>query len=254
MKEQIRRLVQLQKIAFEIAEVESLRRRGPEQIEALEREFQEKRAEIGAAKVRHEQLVEARKTLEAEITSLSERLDSAQQKLMQVTNQQQYSAALNEIDSNRAHLTTLREKSQEYTAEIDELEAPAAEAEESIAAERSTVDAERLRIEGEIAHVDERLAELARAREEIVAELPKPSVGRFDQIRRARGGVAMAAIAGGACSACQMRIRPQVINLLRRGDDLIACDSCRRILYIPNEDEPALTPPEVEDTSAPTGS
>ena len=246
MKEHIRRLVQLQKIAFETAEVEALLRSGPEQLETLEREFQEKRAEIGSAKVRHEELVEARTTLEQEITALSERLDSAQQKLMQVTNQQQYSAALNEIDSNRSHLATLREKVDAYTSEIDELQAPAVEAEERIASERASVDAERVKIEAEIARIDVTLAELAKQREEIVDGLPKPFVGRFEQIARARGGIAMAAIAGGACSACQMRIRPQVVNLLRRGDELIACDSCRRILYLPVEDDPVIAQPSVE--------
>ena len=32
----------------------------------------------------------------------------------------------------------------------------------------------------------------------------------------------------GSCGACHVRLRPQVVNLARRGDDLVTCDGCHR--------------------------
>ena len=41
----------------------------------------------------------------------------------------------------------------------------------------------------------------------------------------------MAEARDGTCSVCHVRMRPQVYNEVRRGDTLIQCESCQRILY-----------------------
>ena len=40
------------------------------------------------------------------------------------------------------------------------------------------------------------------------------------------------------CSACNYRVRPQVVVEIRNGDTLVQCDSCKRILFFA-EEEPA---------------
>ena len=35
------------------------------------------------------------------------------------------------------------------------------------------------------------------------------------------------------CEICQVRIRPQVYQEIRKNDQIIACDACQRILYNP---------------------
>ena len=57
----------------------------------------------------------------------------------------------------------------------------------------------------------------------------------------------MTPIDKGACGACHVQLRPQVINLCRRGEDLIACDSCRRILFIPEREQPSAEAPEASE-------
>ena len=48
----------------------------------------------------------------------------------------------------------------------------------------------------------------------------------------------------GLCSACHVRLRPQVFQEIRRNDQIIQCFSCNRILYYippPPPVEPAVT-------------
>jgi predicted nucleic acid-binding Zn-ribbon protein len=48
--------------------------------------------------------------------------------------------------------------------------------------------------------------------------------------------VAVAAIEGELCTACHVRLRPAMVQLVRRNDDIVTCDSCQRILYyVPKE-------------------
>jgi len=43
--------------------------------------------------------------------------------------------------------------------------------------------------------------------------------------------VAVAEMKGDLCTACHVRLRPAVTQQVRRNSDLVACDSCQRILY-----------------------
>ena len=42
----------------------------------------------------------------------------------------------------------------------------------------------------------------------------------------------MAEVVNGSCSACFMSLRPQMQVEVKRGDQIITCESCTRILYV----------------------
>jgi predicted nucleic acid-binding Zn-ribbon protein len=59
-------------------------------------------------------------------------------------------------------------------------------------------------------------------------------------VARIRDGVAVAEARNGACMACFMALRPQVMAEVRRGEEIITCDNCNRILYYaPKDSAPA---------------
>lgn len=239
MKEIIERLVRLQEIGFELRAAEEERRRGPEALAAVDRAFEAQREEIGGERLRYEALVQELHRLREERERTRRRLELAQQKLMQVSNQREYSAVLNEIDSGKAHMIELEQAIETRESEIEELKGPAAEADERIAAAREQAEAEKRRIEQRIEELAGVIEELQRQQQELRSAIPPAVVARFEAIARARGGVALAAIVNDACGECRMRVRPQVINLVRRGAEIQICDSCRRILYIAPDEAPA---------------
>jgi predicted nucleic acid-binding Zn-ribbon protein len=68
---------------------------------------------------------------------------------------------------------------------------------------------------------------------------------RYERVRKGRRGVAVAEAVEGRCSACNMVIRLQFFQDLKKGDQVMACESCSRILY--------YNPPvSVEDTAGET--
>jgi predicted nucleic acid-binding Zn-ribbon protein len=48
---------------------------------------------------------------------------------------------------------------------------------------------------------------------------------------------------GDLCAACHVRLRPAITQQVRRGTELVACDSCQRILF-------AKPAPATETTTA----
>jgi len=99
--------------------------------------------------------------------------------------------------------------------------------------------------------IGDRLATARKEREEVFASLPKPMSALYSRIgARIRDGVAVAEARNRSCSACFMSLRPQMMSEIRRGDEIITCDNCGRILYVAPPAEPvkadaATTQPNV---------
>ena len=54
---------------------------------------------------------------------------------------------------------------------------------------------------------------------------------RYEKVRKARRGIGIAEALEGRCSVCNMAMRPQFFQDLKRGDQVMSCESCLRILY-----------------------
>ena len=58
-----------------------------------------------------------------------------------------------------------------------------------------------------------------------------PLLARYEQLLKQRRGLAVARMNSEMCAACHVRLRPHVTQQIRRNDEIVACESCQRILY-----------------------
>ncbi len=150
-----------------------------------------------------------------------------------------------EIDAAQKELGVVEERVLERMMDADALAAEIKKAEQTLATEQREVDAEKKTLAEELTTVEAALKEATAKRGTRIASLPPPLVALFEQVARARKGVAITtATRDGLCAACHVRLRPQVFQEIRRNDQIIQCASCNRILYYippPPAVEPAVT-------------
>ena len=65
----------------------------------------------------------------------------------------------------------------------------------------------------------------------IEESLPERLRREFHRIFKQRQNVAVAHIVADSCNGCRTRVRPAVLQQLKRGD-LVHCEGCSRILYL----------------------
>jgi predicted nucleic acid-binding Zn-ribbon protein len=56
-------------------------------------------------------------------------------------------------------------------------------------------------------------------------------------LREQRRGIAVVEARDGSCLGCNMQLPPQLYNSLFRGDDLITCPHCQRVLVLRREEK-----------------
>jgi predicted nucleic acid-binding Zn-ribbon protein len=232
VKAELEQLIALQNADTSIrslqAEIEAIPHRRAE----VEREFDRRAFEIRALETRRDEARSERARLETEVLEQRVRAERAERNLMSSKNEHEYTAAIREADAARKQISQLETQILEKMESFDEAAGQLKEREPEIARMRAELD-ERIRALEEQARAQtEELASLRSKRERLLEGLPKNTSALYKRISaRIRDGIAVAEARNGACTACFMSLRPQVMAEVRRGDEIITCDNCNRILY-----------------------
>lgn len=232
MKAELAQLIALQNIDTTIRKLHSEIEAIPERRAEIEKEFGQRAFEIRALEARRDQSRHERARLETEIQEQRTRAERADRNLMSSKKQDEYTAAIREADAARKHISTLETQVLEQMEIFDQTEkdlkerAPEVEKLGAEMAERFAAFDEQTRTQAD------EVAAFRSERERLLSSLPKSMSSLYNRISaRIRGGIAMAEARNGACTACLMALRPQVMAQVRRGEEVITCDNCNRILY-----------------------
>ena len=237
MKAELEQLIALQNADTSIrrlqAEIEAIPRRRAE----IEKEFDQRAFEIRELERQRDEARTERVRLETEAQEQKERAERAERNLMSSKKQDEYTAAIREADAARKHISQLETQILEKMETFEQAESKLKEREPEMARLSAEMQERIKEFEEQTRTQQEQLEANRRERERLVATLPKNMSSLYNRISaRIRDGIAVAEARNSSCTACFMSLRPQVMAEIRRGDDVIICDNCNRILYyVPKE-------------------
>ncbi len=232
VKAELQGLIALQQTDIEIRRLEKLLQQIPERRAGIEQEFEQRAFEFHAIELRRDEASAARAAAEAEALATRGNLERAERNLMRSQNEKDYAAAIREADAARKQIATLETQILERMETIEKTDADIAQHAPELERLQGELAANLQAFEREAAEQTARLAALRAERERLERELPKSATSLYNRIgARIRNGIAVAEAKNGACTACLMTLRPQVMSQVRRGEEIVMCDNCNRILY-----------------------
>jgi predicted nucleic acid-binding Zn-ribbon protein len=232
VKAELKQLIALQNADTCIRKLKADLDAVPERRAEIDREFDQRAFEFKTAEAQRDAARERRASLEAELAETRAKAEHSDRALMASTNEKEYTAAIREADAARKHASQLETQILEQMEAVETAEKRMAELEPEVSKLRAERDEQIIAFESSVKREAEEVEECERERARLLAELPKPMGALYDRIsKRIRNGVAVAEAKNGACTACFMSLRPQVMADIRRGDEIIICDNCNRILY-----------------------
>ena len=250
MKAELQKLIALQNLDTTIRKLEKDQQATPERRAEIEREFDQRAFEIRALENRRDEAKHTRARLENEVLEQKTRAERAERNLMSSKKQDEYTAAIREADAARKQISALETQILEQMEQLEQAETALKARADEIASMNSDREAKLKAFDEQTGTIGEQLAAARKEREEVFANLPKPMSSLYARIgARIRDGVAVAEARNRSCSACFMSLRPQVMAEVRRGEEIITCDNCGRILYVapaePRQADVAATQPNV---------
>ena len=241
MKAELQQLVALQKLDTSIRKLQAELEAIPQRRAEIEKEFDQRAFEIRALENARDEARHTRARLESEIAEQRIRVERADRNLMSSKKQDEYTAAIREADAARKQISALETQTIEQMEAFENAEGALNERGEEIATINSDRDARLKAFDEETEAQAGKLAISRAERERLVSALPKSIGAQYVRtVARIRDGVAVAEARNGACMACFMALRPQAMAQVRRGEEIVTCDNCNRILYYaPSDPAPA---------------
>ena len=245
MSPDLQQLIDLQNLETAIEEAKRRVAAHPQRVADADARLAHAKEALETARQRLKASQEARREQEKEAATFQSRLSKFKDQLSAVKTNREYQAMQLEIETAQKELGIVEERVLERMMEADALSSDIKKAEQVLTAQQKEVEAEKKTLAEELVTVEAALKDATARRATLVKSLSPQLVALFEQVSRARKGLAIAvATRDGLCSACHVRLRPQAFQEVRRNDQIIQCPSCNRILYYippPSAAEPAVT-------------
>lgn len=239
-------IIELDRATNELEHAERQLAGVPEWMEELHAEHSAQQAAVDELRQAAEDAAADRRSAEAAAEDGRQKLSRYQDQIRQVRTQREYSALLQEIDTAKEEIRQAEEDALAAMERQEEARERLQQAEEEFSGLDQRYGEALAKWEEEKPEVRERRQELTERIQILRERLPRGLLAQYDRIRERHEGQALAPVrridrsAGGplwTCSACNYQVRQQSVVAVRRAlegsqDDVVMCDSCRRILIL----------------------
>lgn len=178
-------------------------------------------------------LIGERRSLEVELQGLEDKLRTLEKQLYggSMRSPKELLAREQELASLKHRKGLHEDQVLALMERIDAQQAKVEQATRDLEAGTALWQSEHRRLQEEIQHLQSLVAELLPRREGLAAGVEPALLARYQSLRPAKHGVAVARVERGLCQGCRIAIPSSDLQRARASRDIVLCNSCGRILY-----------------------
>ncbi len=235
MVETLRKLVELQKFDNEIYTLNRELEEKPAALEILKQDFEAKKGKLKELEEQFKSVQVERNSLEGDLAVREEHLRKADGQLALLKTNKEYQAKITEIEGQKADKSMLEEKILLSYDKADQVKAFVDAEKKVVAQQEQAFQAEKKLVEDEVGVIQERVRVLKAEREKILPDMNKSVLLKYERILGSRNGLAVVPVKNQVCGGCFMNVPVQLINEIKKHEDMVYCELCTRIIYLEEE-------------------
>jgi predicted nucleic acid-binding Zn-ribbon protein len=234
----VQNLIDLQQADREILRLKEEVAALPKRVAAIEQKLAGTQTQLEKAKAAIKADEGAKRKFESTIQDLQGKISKYRDQSLDVKTNDQYKALLGEIQFAEKEIRANEDKILELMVNSEAREKDVKAAEAELKAEVAEIEKEKADARQRTAEDEKQLEEWNAKRDKARAGVNPDILRQYDRVAKYRG-TGLSEVRDHKCLACQVMLRPQTYNEVRSGTQMIACDSCQRILYYdPSHDLP----------------
>lgn len=237
MKEDLARLIALQDIDLQMKKLDDEVNAGLADIERRKESIAEKKEKIAVHTEAISEGETRRRDLEALIEDELARIKDRQAKLMNVQTNREYQSLLKEIEEAKKNNKDREEEIVHLMEQAENLAKKISELKNTCGAEEELLAEAEKKVSGLTKSVEDKKGKFEKSREKQAQSIPENLRRRYEQLRDNRNGLAIVGVTNAICQGCFMNIPPQQYNEVMRGDELLSCPTCQRLMFHLSEDK-----------------
>ena len=233
VRAELEQLLILQDRQQKIRQIEHEIKNLPLQRKHLELQLAESAASRDAIKHKAQQVEIERKKLELDVGTRTESINRLKTQQYQTRKNDEFQAMGHEIKRYEDEISKLEDQELELMEQGDKLKVEVAAEEKKAAAAKDSINRQMNDLVEKSKALDTRLQELSKERAELAGKIDEDVLDRFERLFISKGDSAIVAVEHGFCTGCHMRLTTATVNAAEAGKEIVSCEQCGRILYIP---------------------
>ena len=238
-REKLKALEELQQVDLRIRDLSAEAEKHPTRLRQIEAERNQAKAHLDTTRGRLADNERARRQNEQLLHLEKEKVRKWESRLNELKTPCEYAALARELDIAKKTNQTADEEIKRLAGEYGELKKQVEAGEQALAEKEAVVAREGAEIRSVLDGLQARMSELDAERKRLVELCDRSLVGKYERIRKQRGGLAVVPVVAGTCKGCQRNIPPQMANNLLTGSEILMCPNCHRFIYAADEPKAA---------------
>jgi uncharacterized protein len=198
-----------------------------EELEETRREVEEQRHGLREAQKKQREAEWKVEEVRIKIRPLEEKLYGGT-----VKNPKELVGFQQDVDSLKARQRELEDRDLEAMSAVEEVERGLAETERRLSDMDAEWQADQESLRQQQDDLQREIQELERRRSGQEATIDAEMIRQYEALRALHQGRAVAKVERGICQGCRITLPMHVLQRARRGNHLVQCTSCERILYL----------------------
>lgn len=237
MKDLIEDLIALQDVEIEIFKAEEGLREIPKEISEIESIISARKKSLDSTDEEIASYEEKKAPLESELKENQTLLDAADARIKKIKTNKEFLALQREIDLAKKRKADLEEQVLTLMEKMEKKMADRERIQQSFEADRVILDEKKEKLNSQMKDLEGILSEYQGKDKKLRKTVDASLLSKYDRIKQSKKGLAVVECNGGVCKGCNMHIPPQLFNELIRGDKMITCPACQRILFVKPQKE-----------------
>lgn len=171
------------------------------------------------------------KAVELEIETVKETVKKYRNQQGSIKNNDQYRALEREIRENLGRIRELEEREIVLMEETEALKVAVADREKALKSDEASVDVDVKALDERLKNIEGEIVEARKNRDGLTDGIDESWLSRYSRIFNNKGDYALVPVENGTCGGCHMKVPPQLVQDAKRGDTMVSCSYCGRLLY-----------------------
>ena len=232
MREELRRLVNVQQIDLRLDEVNQRIDEIPYDIKNLEEALEEKKRKINEISELIKKTELERKEKEMDLQSIEDEIRKNQAELNSIKTNEAYAAMLREIEKKKDKKGQLEEVVLSIMEKIDTINDEKKSANQTLKEDEERFKKGRADLENELAQMKENAEKIRAEKAEESKGIDGNTLDLYEKIRKSKHGLAVVSVNEDSCGGCHISIPAGKLNEIIVDKELVRCENCNRILYV----------------------
>lgn len=202
-------------------------------IQEVQKKIDALKTNLKSSKEQLSQYQSKKKQLELDVDAKEKLVQKHQSELNSLKSNDAYKAMLEEIKTAKNAVVKIEDEILVVMEKIDAEDKKMKEADKAAKTEEGSLTSKIKSMEAEKAVLLDQAKQKKAERDEYAKTIPSALLSQYEMIREKSDGVAIVPMEHNTCGGCNMKMSPAKANDVTKAKNMVLCDNCTRILYVP---------------------